>query len=197
MHGSKGTLELSDALFAARFNEPLIHQVVTAQLAAARSGSKAQKSRADVRGGGAKPWRQKGTGRARAGSSSSPLWEGGGRTFAARPRSYAQKVNRKMFRGALRSILSELLRRERVVVAEELAVSAPKTKALKTRLGELGFERGLIVVEAFDENLWLSARNLPHVEVVEAARLEPVGLVAAERVLLTAAAAKLLEERLG
>jgi large subunit ribosomal protein L4 len=194
VHGSKESLELADALFGARFNEPLVHQVVTAYLAAARSGTKAQKSRSDVRGGGSKPWRQKGTGRARAGTSRSPIWIGGGRAFAARPRNFDQKINRKMYRGALRSILSELLRQNRIVLTEQFAVNGPKTKGLKEQLKKLDVETGLIVVEAFDQNLWLAARNLPYLGVAEARTVDPVSLVAADKVVLTAAAAKLLEE---
>jgi large subunit ribosomal protein L4 len=196
MSGKGGTLELADTAFGVAFNEPLVHQVVTAYLAAARSGTKAQKNRSDVSGSGKKPWKQKGTGRARVGSIRSPLWVGGGRTFAARPRSFEQKVNRKMYRGAMRSVLSELLRQERVIVAEELGVKAPKTKELKTQLDAAGFTAGLIVVEGFDPNLWLAARNLPNVEVEEARFVDPVALVGAEKVLASAAAMKVIEERL-
>lgn len=196
LQNGKGTVELADASFGAAFNEPLIHQVVTAYLAARRAGTKAQKSRSDVRGGGAKPWRQKGTGRARAGTIRSPLWTGGGRAFAARPRNFEQKVNRKMYRAALRSVLSELLRQERLLLVAELTVSAPKTKELLAQLRALGVERGLLLVEAFDEKLWLAARNLPGVEVALAGTVDPVSLVAADKVAMTAAAAKILEERL-
>jgi len=196
VHGSSTSIDLADQLFAARFNEPLVHQIVTAYMAAGRSGTKAQKRRSDVRGGGAKPWRQKGTGRARAGTSRSPLWTGGGVTFAARPRDFAQKVNRKMYRAALRSMLSELVRQDRIVVVEELSVGAPRTKELKTLLGPLGFERGLIIAEAFSENLWLAARNLPDIEVSEARGVDPLSLVRADKVLMTAAAVRVLEERL-
>ncbi|WP_428101515.1 50S ribosomal protein L4 [Candidatus Rariloculus sp.] len=197
LHDNTGMLEIADSLFAAKFNEPLIHQVVTAYLSGQRAGTKAQKNRSDARGGGAKPWRQKGTGRARAGTIRSPIWVGGGRTFAARPRDHSQKVNRKMYRGALRSLLSELLRQERLLITNELTLEAPKTKALKARLDEFGIDRGLLVVEAFDRNLWLAARNLPHVFVAAVAAIDPVSLVAADRVVMTAAAAKILEERLG
>ena len=190
------TLELADTTFGVAFNEPLVHQVVTAYLAAARSGTKAQKNRSDVSGSGKKPWKQKGTGRARVGSIRSPIWVGGGRTFAARPRSFEQKVNRKMYRGALRAVLSELLRQERVIVAEELGVSAPKTKELKSKLDAVGFTHGLIVVEGFDANLWLAARNLPNVSVEEARFVDPVALVGAQMVLASAAAMKMIEERL-
>ena len=194
--GGSGTLELADATFGAAFNEPLVHQVVTAHLAGARAGTKAQKTRAEVRGGGKKPWKQKGTGRARVGSIRSPIWVGGGRAFAARPRSFEQKVNRKMYRGAMRSVLSELLRNERLIVAAELALSAAKTKELREKLGQLGFTTGLIVVEAFDMKLWLAARNLPNVDVLEAQLIDPVSLVGAEKVVMSAAALKIVEERL-
>lgn len=195
LHDNQEAVELSDALFGAAFNEPLIHQVVTAHLASQRAGTKAQKTRAEVRGGGSKPWRQKGTGRARAGSIRSPIWIGGGRAFAARPRNHDQKVNRKMYRAALRSVLSELLRQERLTLVGELVVEAPKTKALLAKLAQLGFRRGLLVVEGFDEKLWLAARNLPDVYIVEAAAVDTVSLVSAERVVMTAGAARILEER--
>jgi large subunit ribosomal protein L4 len=193
--GGSGTLELADATFGAAFNGPLVHQVVTAHLAGARAGTKAQKNRSDVSGSGKKPWKQKGTGRARVGSIRSPLWVGGGRTFAARPRSFEQKVNRKMYRGAMRSVLSELLRQERLVVTSELAVTAAKTKELRGKLEKLGFTTGLVVVEAFDMKLWLAARNLPNVEVLEAQLIDPVSLVGADKILVTAAALKIIEER--
>lgn len=201
LHGNgqsaANTLELADAAFGVPFNEPLVHQVVTAYLARGRAGTKAQKTRAEVRGGGAKPWRQKGTGRARAGTSRGPLWVGGGRTFAAKPRSFEQKVNRKMYRGAMRSMISELLRQDRLVLTGELAVSAPRTRELVGRLAELGVPSALLVVEGFSENLWLAARNLPGVQVLEAAEVDPVSLASADKVVMTAAAAKILEERLG
>jgi large subunit ribosomal protein L4 len=196
LRDNKKTVEFSEACFGAKFNEPLVHQVVTAVLAGARSGTKAQKTRAEVRGGGRKPWKQKGTGQARAGTIRSPLWVGGGRTFAAKPRSFEQKVNRKMYRAALRSVLSELLRQERLVLATELTVGAPKTKELVAKLADLDVSSGLIVVEAFNENLWLAARNLPNVDVVDVASVDPASLVRADKVLMTAAAAKMLEERL-
>jgi large subunit ribosomal protein L4 len=196
LQGKGGTLELADDSFGAAFNEPLVHQVITAYMAAARAGTKAQKTRSEVAGSGKKPWKQKGTGRARVGSVRSPIWVGGGRAFAARPRSFEQKVNRKMYRGALRSVWSELLRQERLLVTDEFGVGAPKTKELKTKLAELGFTRGLIVVETFDMNLWLAARNLPHIEVVEAKLVDPVSLVGADKVIVTAGALKSIEERL-
>jgi large subunit ribosomal protein L4 len=196
LKGSSSTLELADATFGAAFNESLVHQVVTAHLAGARAGTKAQKNRSDVSGSGKKPWKQKGTGRARVGSIRSPIWVGGGRTFAARPRDFTQKVNRKMYRGAMRSVLSELLRQDRLLVTPELAVSAAKTKELCAKLEKLGFAKGLIVVEAFDMKLWLAARNLPNVDVLEAQLIDPVSLVGADKVVITAAALKILEERL-
>ena len=193
--GGSGTLELADATFGAEFNAPLVHQVVTAYLAGARAGTKAQKNRSDVSGSGKKPWKQKGTGRARVGSIRSPIWVGGGRTFAARPRSFEQKVNRKMYRGAMRSVLSELVRQERLIVTPELTLSATKTKELRGKLEQLEFTTGLIVVEAFDMKLWLAARNLPNVAVLEAQLIDPVSLVGADKVVVTAAALKIIEER--
>ena len=193
--GSSSTLELADATFGAAFNGPLVHQVVTAYLAGARAGTKAKKNRSDVSGSGKKPWKQKGTGRARVGSIRSPLWVGGGRTFAARPRDFTQKVNRKMYRGAMRSVLSELLRQERLVVTPELGVSAAKTKDLRVKLEKLGFAGGLLIVEAFDMKLWLAARNLPGVDVLEAQLIDPVSLVGADKIVVTAAALKIIEER--
>jgi len=197
LQGKKSSIEVADAAFGAAFNEPLVHQVVTAYLAGARAGTKAQKRRSDVRGGGAKPWAQKGTGRARAGTSRSPIWVGGGRTFAARPRDFTQKVNRKMYRGAMCAMLSELVRQKRLLVMDEFGVSAPKTKELRVKLQELGTENALIVVEGFDENLWLAARNLPHVEVLEARSINPASLAKYDQVVMTVAVVKMLEERLG
>ena len=196
LQGKNSKVELADSSFAVAFNEPLVHQVVTAYLAGARAGTKAQKTRSQVRGGGAKPWRQKGTGRARAGTIRSPIFTGGGRAFAARPRDFSQKVNRKMYRGAMRSVLSELIRQERLLLTEKFGVSAPKTKELKTKLDELQVKNVLIVVEGFDENLCLAARNLVHVDVLEADTVDPVSLVGHENVVMTVAAAKMLEERL-
>jgi large subunit ribosomal protein L4 len=196
VYGKKSTIDVADDAFGAAYNEALVHQVVTAYLAGGRSGTKAQKGRSDVRGGGAKPWRQKGTGRARAGTATSPIWTGGGVTFAARPRDHSQKVNRKMYRGAVRSMLSELVRQDRLVVAEDFSVSAPKTKELKGKLKELETDNVLIVVEGFDEKLWLAARNLPHVEVLEARSVDPVSLAKHDKVVMTVAAVKLVEERL-
>jgi len=189
-------IQVSDAVFGAEFKEPLVHQVVTAFMAAARAGTKAQKSRSDVSGGGAKPWRQKGTGRARAGTVRSPLFRTGGVTFAAQPRSYDQKVNRKMYRGALRSILSELVRQERLVVVENFAVDGPKTKELVGKLRDLGLDDVLILLESLEDNLALAARNLYHVDVRPVSEADPVSLVGFGKVLITAGALKQLEERL-
>jgi len=196
MVNGSGGLEVSDAAFGLEPNEALVHQVLTAYRAAARSGSKAQKSRAEVSGGGRKPWAQKGTGQARAGSNRSPIWVGGGKTFAARPRSFEQKVNRKMYRGAMRSVLSELARADRLLVAPEIALAAPKTKLLVERLKSWALADVLIIVEATDEKLALAARNLPRVEVLEAGALNPLALLAHEKVLMTVAAVKRIEERL-
>lgn len=194
--GSKAEVQVSDEAFGREYNEALVHQVVTAYMAAGRAGTKAQKTRAEVRGGGIKPWRQKGTGQARAGSIRSPLWIGGGRTFAARPRDYSQKVNRKMYRGAMRSILSELVRQERLVVTPAMELDAPKTKLLAQKLKALELPNVLIVIEAFDEKLHLAARNLPHVDVMPAAAVDPLSLTRHQKVLVTVGALKMLEERL-
>ncbi len=195
MQGS-GSVDVAETAFDVEFNEPLVHQVVTAFLAGARAGTKKQKNRSDVRGGGAKPWRQKGTGRARAGTIRSPIWVGGGRTFAARPRNHSQKVNKKMYRAALRSVMSELVRQDRLVVIESLEMKAPKTKELATRLKKLELDNVLIVNEAFDEKVFLSARNLPDVGICDVGSVDPVVLMRFHRVLITLPALKLLEERL-
>ncbi len=192
----KGSVDVAEAAFGAEFNEALVHQVVTAYLAGSRSGTKAQKNRAAVRGGGAKPWAQKGTGRARAGTIRSPIWVGGGRTFAAKPRDFSQKVNKKMYRAALRSVLSELIRQERLVVVESLEIAAPKTKLLAKTLKNLGLDNVLVLNEAFDEKLYLAARNLPNVGICDAASIDPVVLIRFEKVLITLPALKLIEERL-
>ncbi|WP_111895253.1 50S ribosomal protein L4 [Acinetobacter sp. MB5] len=194
---SGSAVELSEVAFGRDFNEALVHQVVTAYLAGGRQGSKAQKSRADVSGGGKKPFRQKGTGRARAGSIRSPIWVGGGKTFAARPQDWSQKVNRKMYRGAMQCILAELVRQDRLVLVEEIAVAAPKTKELLAKLNDLNAPRALIVTEAVEENLYLAARNLPHVDVVDAAAIDPVSLIAFDKVVMSVAAAKKIEVELG
>lgn len=192
----EATLPVSEATFGGKFNEALVHQVLTAYRNAARAGTKAQKSRAEVRGGGRKPWAQKGTGQARAGSNSSPIWVGGGKTFAAKPRDFAQKVNRKMYRGAIRSMLAELARSERLLVTEGIELTAPKTKLLANQLKAWSLPSVLIVVEATDAKLALAARNLPHVEVIEVRSLNPVSLAAYDKVLMTVGAVKLIEERL-
>jgi len=180
------SVTVADETFAREFNETLVHQVVVAYLAGGRAGTRAQKNRAQVRGGGAKPWRQKGTGRARAGTIRSPLWRGGGVTFAARPQDYAQKVNKKMYRAAMRAIFSELVRQDRLLVVSELAVAEPKTKVIAARLRELGLQEGaLLVTGRPDHNLYLSARNLPRVEVREATRLDPVSLIRFDKVVIT------------
>jgi large subunit ribosomal protein L4 len=194
---SGSAVELSEVAFGREFNEALVHQVVTAYLAGGRQGSKAQNSRADVSGGGTKPFRQKGTGRARAGSIRSPIWVGGGKTFAARPQDWSQKVNRKMYRGAMQCILAELVRQDRLVLVEEFAVAAPKTKELLAKLNDLNATRALIVTESVDENLYLAARNIPHVDVVDAAAIDPVSLIAFDKVVMSVAAAKKIEVELG
>ena len=194
---SGSAVELSEVAFGREFNEALVHQVVTAYLAGGRQGSKAQKSRADVSGGGKKPFRQKGTGRARAGSIRSPIWVGGGKTFAARPQDWSQKVNRKMYRGAMQCILAELVRQDRLVLVEEFAVAAPKTKELLAKLNDLNATCALIVTESVDENLYLAARNIPHVDVVDAAAIDPVSLIAFDKVVMSVAAAKKIEVELG
>ena len=194
---SGSAVELSEVAFGREFNEALVHQVVTAYLAGGRQGSKAQKSRGEVSGGGKKPFRQKGTGRARAGSIRSPIWVGGGKTFAARPQDWSQKVNRKMYRGAMQCILAELVRQDRLILVEEFSVEAPKTKELLAKLNDLNATRALIVTEAVDENLYLAARNIPHVDVVDAAGIDPVGLIAFDKVVMSVAAAKKIEVELG
>ncbi|ABO13476.1 TPA: 50S ribosomal protein L4 [Acinetobacter baumannii] len=194
---SGSAVELSEVAFGREFNEALVHQVVTAYLAGGRQGTRAHKSRADVSGGGKKPFRQKGTGRARAGSIRSPIWVGGGKTFAARPQDWSQKVNRKMYRGAMQCILAELVRQDRLVLVEEFAVAAPKTKELLAKLNDLNAARALIVTDAVDENLYLAARNLPHVDVVDATAIDPVSLIAFDKVVMSVAAAKKIEVELG
>jgi large subunit ribosomal protein L4 len=194
---SGSAVELSEVAFGREFNEALVHQVVTAYLAGGRQGSRAHKSRADVSGGGKKPFRQKGTGRARAGSIRSPIWVGGGKTFAARPQDWSQKVNRKMYRGAMQCILAELVRQERLVLVEEIQVSAPKTKELLAKLNDLNATRALIVTDAVDENLYLAARNLPFVDVIDATAIDPVSLIAFDKVVMSVAAAKKIEVELG
>lgn len=190
------SIQVSDAVFGADFKENLVHQVVNAFMAAARSGTKAQKTRSEVSGGGIKPYRQKGTGRARQGTIRSPIFRTGGVTFAAKPRDYSQKVNRKMYRGAIRSILSELLRQDRLVVVDSFTIDEPKTKAVMAKLKELGLKDVLIVTDALDHNLLLATRNVYGVDVCEPQDINPVALVGFEKILVTAAALKQLEERL-
>ena len=190
-------INVSEATFGRDFSEALVHQVVTAYLAGSRAGTKAQKNRSDVRGGGRKPWRQKGTGRARSGTIRSPIWRGGGVTFAATPRDHSQKVNRKMYRGALQVILSELVRQERLIVLDGFDLNAPKTSDVIKKLKDLGFETGLIVTSEVDGNLFLSTRNIPNVYVLDVAGLDPVSLVSADKVVMTVDAVKKVEEWLG
>lgn len=193
--GAAGTVSVSDTTFAREYNEDLIHQVVTAYMAGGRQGSRAQKTRAEVRGGGKKPWRQKGSGRARAGSSRSPIWRSGGVTFAARPQDHSKKVNRKMYRAAIASILSELNRQGRITVVEAFDVDGPKTKGLVGKLAALNVgKRPLIVTEEATDNLYLSARNLPYVQVRDVQGLDPVSLVGADTVVVTTDAVKKIEE---
>ena len=189
-------LSVSDETFGRAFNQALVFQVVNAYLAGARAGTKAQKTRAEVRGGGRKPWNQKGTGSARAGSIRSPIWVGGGRAFAAKPRDFTQKVNRKMYRSAIRSMLSELVRQDRLVVMPSFAVEAPRTKLLLQQLKSLALEDVLILIEAPDEKLTLAARNLPNVELLSASAINPVSLARHDKVLATVGAVKMLEARL-
>lgn len=188
------TVEVSDATFGREYNEALVHQVVTAYMAAGRQGSKSQKSRSDVAGGGAKPFRQKGTGRARAGTVSSPIWRSGGKTFAATNRDFSQKVNRKMYRGALQTILSELVRSERLVVVEDFKVEAPKTKQFIGKMKELSAENALVISEEVSKELYLSSRNVPHAEVRDVEGIDPVSLVAYDKVVITVPALKKIEE---
>jgi len=190
-------INVSEATFGRDFSEALVHQVVTAYLAGGRAGTKAQKNRSDVRGGGKKPWRQKGTGRARAGTIRSPIWRGGGQTFAARPQDHSQKVNRKMYRGALQAILSELVRQDRLIVLDSFELSAPKTSELLAKLAGLGFDKGLIITPEVEGDLFLATRNIPGVYVLDVAGLDPVSLVAAEKVIMTVDAVKKIEEWLG
>ena len=192
--GSGQGISVSDAAFAKEFNESLVHQVVTAYMAGGRQGTRAQKTRSEVAGGGKKPWRQKGTGRARAGTASSPIWRSGGVTFAAKPRNYEQKVNKKMYRAAMQSILSELVRQERLVVADDFKVDTHKTKDFVKKLNALELNNVLIVSDDVDEKLYLASRNVPHVGVTEASSVDPVSLIAFDKILVTVQALKKLEE---
>ena len=192
-----GTVSVSDVAFAKEYNEDLVHQVVTAYLAGARQGTRAHKNRAATSGGGKKPWRQKGTGRARAGTIRSPIWRSGGVTFAAQPQDHSQKVNRKMYRAALRSIMSELARQDRLMVVENLDIEAPKTKLLVKQLGEYGVDNALLVSTEVGENLYLAARNLHKVDVRDVDGVDPVSLIAHDKVIVTVDAVKKFEEMLG
>ena len=193
---SGGSVEVSEAAFGREYNESLVHQVVVAHLAGSRQGSRAQKTRSEVSGGGRKPWRQKGTGRARAGSIRSPIWRGGGVTFAAKPQDHSQKVNRKMYRGALQCIFSELVRQGRLVVCDAFDVEAPKTRQLLGKLKEMDLRNVLIVAEEVNENLYLAARNLKDVDVRDCSGIDPVSLISHEKVLITLGALKKVEEAL-
>ena len=190
-------IEVSERTFGGEFNETLVHQAVVAYMAGGRQGTRAQKTRSEVSGGGKKPWRQKGTGRARAGTIRSPIWRSGGTTFAAKPQDHSQKLNKKMYRAAMRSILAELVRQDRLVVVDDFAVAAPKTKELAAKLAGLGLNDVLIVSESVDQNLYLAARNLPHVDVRDVQGSDPVSLIAYEKVLITVSAVKKFEELLG
>lgn len=192
---SGGKISLDDGIFAREFNESLVHQAVVSYMAGGRAGTKAQKSRSDVNGGGAKPWRQKGTGRARAGTSRSPIWRKGGVTFAARPRDFSKKLNRKMYRAAMCSIFSELVRQDRLIVVDDLAMDTPKTKAMVSKLSDLGCPGdSLLVTDAMDANVALSARNIPYCEASDVNSLNPVSLVAHERVVMTKSAVDKVQE---
>ena len=190
-------IKVSDATFGRDFSEALVHQVVTAYMAGSRSGTKAQKNRSAVSGGGKKPFKQKGTGRARAGTIRSPIWRGGGTTFAATPRDHSQKVNRKMYRGAMQAIFSELVRQDRLVVVDSLDLAEPKTKTLMAQLAGLGVERGLIVINEPNENVYLASRNVPDLYLIDVAGIDPVSLVAADKVLMTVDAVEKVQEWLG
>jgi large subunit ribosomal protein L4 len=190
-------IKVSEATFGREFSEALVHQVVTAYMAGARAGTKAQKNRSSARGGGAKPWRQKGTGRARAGTIRSPIWRGGGRTFAATPRDHTQKVNRKMYRGAMQTILSELVRQDRLIVVDAMEIAEPKTAKLIEMLAGLDFEKGLIVASEMNENVYLASRNIPGVYMIDVAGIDPVSLVSADKVIITVDAVEKIQEWLG
>ncbi len=196
LHNSKETISVSDAVFDLEYKESLIHQLVTAYMAAARSGTRAQKNRSAVSGGGAKPWAQKGSGRARAGTIRSPLWRSGGATFAAKPCDYTQKLNKKMYRVGVRSILSELNRKQRLIVVEDITVDEPKTRQMVEKLKELGVNRSLVITETGDEKLFLSARNLHYVEVTDVAGMNPVSLIRYDHVVATVGAVRAIEELL-
>jgi large subunit ribosomal protein L4 len=196
-NSNAGTVSVSDVAFAREYNEDLVHQVVTAYMAGARQGTRAQKTRSEVTGGGKKPWRQKGTGRARAGTSRSPIWRSGGVTFAAKPQDHSKKVNRKMYRAAMQSIMSELARQDRLIVIESLDLEAPKTKLLVQQLGAFGVDNVLIVSTEVNENLYLAARNLHKVDVRDVEGIDPLSLIGHEKVMVTVDAVKKIEEMLG
>ena len=196
IHNSKKKVSVSDAAFAASFNETLVHQLVVSYMASARAGTKAQKTRSQVSGGGAKPWRQKGTGRARAGTIRSPIWRSGGVTFAATPRDHSVKLNKKMYRTGMRSLVSELLRQDRLIVIDQLGVTEPKTKMMQARLEELGVSDALVLTDGLDSAVYLAARNIPNVQVMDIAIVDPVSLIKQENVVIDEAALKKLEERL-
>jgi large subunit ribosomal protein L4 len=196
IHKTDKKVSVSDDAFGAGFNETLIHQLVTSYMSGARAGTKAQKNRAAVSGGGAKPWRQKGTGRARAGTIRSPLWRSGGVTFAATPRDFTKKLNKKMYRAGMRSLVSELVRSDRLIVVEEFGVSEAKTKVMKAKLEEIGVNDALILTDGLDSNVYLAARNIPHIQVMDIAIVDPVSLVRQAYVVIDQAALKKLEERL-
>ncbi|MEE9319976.1 MAG: 50S ribosomal protein L4 [Granulosicoccus sp.] len=193
---SGGSVSVSDAVFGAKINDGLVHQIVTAYLAGARSGNAAQKTRSEVRGGGAKPWRQKGTGRARAGTSRSPIWTGGGVTFAAKKRDYTQKVNKKMYRAALRSILSQAAADARLIIVDSFELDEPKTRVMRARMAELGVEKVLVLMDEVTESVYLASRNIPHVQVLDVEGVDPVSLIRYPQIVVTTAALKQLEERL-
>ena len=196
VNGGSGSIEIADTAFSVDFNEPLVHQVITAFLSGGRAGTKAQKSRSEASGGGAKPWRQKGTGRARAGTIRSPIWVGGGRTFAAKPRNFSQKINRKMYRAAMRSMLSELIRQNRLFIVNSIDIKNSKTRDLTKILKKHDLESVLIIIENYDENIFLASRNLPNVSVCDVKSMNPVALIRYEKVLVTIKSIKMIEEYL-
>ena len=196
IHNSKKKVSVSDDAFAASFNESLVHQLVVSYMASGRAGSKAQKTRSQVSGGGAKPWRQKGTGRARAGTIRSPIWRSGGVTFAATPRDYSQKLNKKMYRIGMRSLVSELVRQDRLILIDKLGVTEPRTKQMQARLAELGIDDALLLTDGLDSAVYLAARNIPNIQVMDISIVDPVSLLQQEKVVIDEAALKKLEERL-
>ena len=196
IHQSKKKVSVSEDAFGAEFNEALVHQLVVSYMSGARAGTKAQKNRSTASGGGAKPWRQKGTGRARAGTIRSPIWRSGGVTFAASPRDYSKKLNKKMYRVGMRSLVSELIRQQRLILISELGVSEPKTRLMHQKLGDLGVSNALILTDGLDSSVYLAARNIPNVQVMDVAIVDPLSLVSQEHVVIDQAALKKLEERL-